>query len=220
MAKALPSYQFDPGRHLAGDIQICSLAAQGLYANIKAIYWIKGCELTVEQLEKRFNEQVLVKELIAENIIKIKEDSIVIDFLNVQYQKKMARKKTLSKAGRLGYLKKVNQATLKQELSKTLNKNQATPEQESGKKTLSMVAKFDAFLEMFNEVGNRQFKGDNLSRKSFKARINDGYRYADMKLAVTNLYKDPKHREDAFKYATPEFILRPSILERYINQKL
>jgi|TARA_R100000093_G_C1920945_1_gene65625 uncharacterized phage protein (TIGR02220 family) len=220
MAKALPSYQFDPGRHLAGDIQICSLAAQGLYANIKAIYWIKGCELTVEQLEKRFNEQVLVKELIAENIIKIKEDSIVIDFLNVQYQKKMARKKTLSKAGRLGYLKKVNQATLKQELSKTLNKNQATPEQESGKKPLSMVAKFDAFLEMFNEVGNRQFKGDNLSRKSFKARINDGYRYADMKLAVTNLYKDPKHREDAFKYATPEFILRPSILERYINQKL
>ena len=41
-----------------------------------------------------------------------------------------------------------------------------------------------------------------------------------MKLAVTNLYKDPKHRDEAFKYATPEFILRPSILERYINQKL
>ena len=83
-----------------------------------------------------------------------------------------------------------------------------------------MVAKFDAVLEMFNEIGNRQVKGDNLSRKSFKARINDGYRYTDMKLAVTNLYKDPRHREDAFKYATPEFILRPSIIERYINQKL
>jgi len=73
---------------------------------------------------------------------------------------------------------------------------------------------------MFNEIGNRKFKGDNLSRKSFKARINDGYRYPDMKLAVINLYKDPKHRDEAFKYATPEFILRPSILERYINQKL
>ena len=220
MAKELPCYQVDPAKHLAGDIQICSLAAQGLFANIKAIYWIKGCKLTIEQLEKRFNEQILVKELVAENIIKIQDDLIVIDFLNVQYQKKIARKKALSKAGRLGYLKKVNQATLKQELSKTLNKNQATPEQESGKKTLSMVAKFDAFLEMFNEIGNRKFKGDNLSRKSFKARINDGYRYSDMKLAVINLYKDPKHRDEAFKYATPEFILRPSILERYINQRL
>jgi len=237
MAKELPYFQFEPAEHLAGEIQVCSLAAQGLFANIKSIYWIKGCKMTLKQLKGRFGEESLINELLLENILKVSGESVIIEFLDIQYKNIISKKRALSRAGKKGYLAKVNQARLKGGLSEVeaplkqldkirednikdiyIPKSQATLGQ-NGKK-ISMVEKYDAFLGMFNEIGNRQFRGDSSSRKSFAARIKDGYGYKDMKLAVTNLYKDPKHRDEAFKYATPEFILRPSILERYINQKL
>ena len=56
MSKKLPYYQFEPAEHLAGDIQMCSLAAQGLFENIKCIYRIKGWEITLKQPNCRFKQ--------------------------------------------------------------------------------------------------------------------------------------------------------------------
>jgi len=117
MSKQLPYYQFEPAEHLAGDIQMCSLAAQGLFENIKCIYWIKGCELTLKQLKGRFNEPELIKELTENNILKIQDQEICIDFLDIQFNEITKRKKVLSDAGKKGWLKKKKQATLKPPLS-------------------------------------------------------------------------------------------------------
>lgn len=86
------------------------------------------------------------------------------------------------------------------------------------KKTLSIGEKYNMFIEVFNEVGDRQFRGDDKSRRQFEARLKK-YTGNEMRLAVQNLYKDPVHRDKGFKYATPEFITRPEIMERYVTQK-
>jgi hypothetical protein len=118
MTKQLPFYQFEPAEHLAGDIQMCSLAAQGLFENIKCVYWIKGCELTLKQLKGRFNEPDLLNELIDNEILKIEGEEICIEFLDNQFNEITERKKLLSKAGKKGWLlKKKKQATLKPPLS-------------------------------------------------------------------------------------------------------
>ena len=113
MSKELPFYQFEPAEHLAGDIQMCSLAAQGLFENIKCVYWIKGCEMTLKQLDGRFNEPGLVKELIDNEILKIQEKYVVIEFLDSQFIEITNRKKLLSEAGKKGWEAKKNQASLK-----------------------------------------------------------------------------------------------------------
>jgi len=117
MSKELPYYQFEPAEHLAGDIQMCSLAAQGLFENIKCVYWIKGCELNLKQLNGRFNEPELIKELTENNILKIQDQEICIEFLDKQYIEIIERKKLLSEAGKKGWLAKKNKAKFKGGLS-------------------------------------------------------------------------------------------------------
>lgn len=85
MAKELPYFQFEPAQYLSGSIQFCSLPAQGLFANITAIYWQRECSLTLDQLKKRFTCHELIQELIDEKILKLKDGSISIKFLDDQY---------------------------------------------------------------------------------------------------------------------------------------
>ena len=100
MSKRLPYFQFEPAQYITKDIQFCSLASQGLFINICAIYWQRDCDLTIEQLKRRFNEQDLIDELIKEKIISIDKDAIVISFLDSQYEAACGTKISRSKAGK------------------------------------------------------------------------------------------------------------------------
>jgi hypothetical protein len=100
MSKRLPYFQFEPAQYITKDIQFCSLASQGLFINICAIYWQRDCNLTIEQLKRRFNEQDLINELIKEKIISIDKDSIVISFLDSQYEIASGTKISRSNAGK------------------------------------------------------------------------------------------------------------------------
>jgi hypothetical protein len=100
MSKRLPYFQFEPAQYITKDIQFCSLASQGLFINICAIYWQRDCDLTIEQLKRRFNEQDLINELIKEKIISIDKDAIVISFLDSQYEVACGTKINRSKAGK------------------------------------------------------------------------------------------------------------------------
>lgn len=102
MSKRLPYFQFEPAEWLAGDIMFCSLAAQGLFTTLKALYWQKDCDLSLEQAIKRLKNEELFEELISEKIIKIRSDKIVINFLNEQWEKLSEKSKINSKNGALG----------------------------------------------------------------------------------------------------------------------
>ena len=117
MSKKLPYFQFEPAEYLTGNIQFCSLSAQGLFVNIKSIYWQRDCDLTKEHLDRIFNYPKLIEELIQENIIKINGEFVIIGFLDIQYEEITNRKKRLSIAGKKGAAIKKIKATLKPPLS-------------------------------------------------------------------------------------------------------
>jgi len=76
---------------------------------------------------------------------------------------------------------------------------------------------FDLFLDWFNKTTNRNFKSiPEATKKSFKARIKEGYTKEDICKAVINCSKDKFHIENP-KYLTPEFISRADKLALYLS---
>lgn len=119
MAKELPYFQFEPAQYITGNIQFCSLEAQGLFINICAIYWQRECSLTLEQVKKKFNKAELISELIDNDVIKTHSDVIDIEFLDEQFETITNSKSRLSEAGKKGALIK-QQARLKPPLNDAL----------------------------------------------------------------------------------------------------
>lgn len=102
MSKRLPYFQFEPAEWLAGDIMFCSLSAKGLFTDIMTLYWQRDCKLTLEQAQKRFNYENEFNELISEEIIKIKDGFIVIEFLDNQMIKAIEKSSVNSINGAKG----------------------------------------------------------------------------------------------------------------------
>ncbi len=119
---------------------------------------------------------------------------------------------------------------LKQENKGTKNSSlksgsHPTPPEEKSKQP-TFEQKYRAFIDMVNSICEketqgrvkRHFRGDTKSKRQFKARLADGYTGKDFEKAVKNMYRDQFHRDNNFKYATPELISRPDKLEKFINQ--
>lgn len=116
MAKELPYFQFEPGQYFAGNIQFCTYEEQGVFINICALYWQRSCELSREQLNKKFTEK-LTDSLISSKVIKSNsKGEIIIDFLDEQFDLIKASKLRCSVNGKKGVAAK-KQATLKPPLS-------------------------------------------------------------------------------------------------------
>lgn len=77
---------------------------------------------------------------------------------------------------------------------------------------------FSKFLNSFNEITERNFKGTDKARKQFNARKKEGFVLDDFIKAITNCKNDPFHKENP-KYLTPEFITRSDKLQMYLNTK-
>ena len=103
MSKRLPFYQSEPAEYLAGDIMFCSYAAQGVFSILRALYWQKDCNLTLSQAKRRCKgADNLIKELIDEEIIKINNDDIIINFLDEQFEKATSKSIVNSENGKKG----------------------------------------------------------------------------------------------------------------------
>ena len=215
MAKELPYYQFEPAEHLAGDIQMCSLAAQGLFCNIKSVYWIKECKLTLRQVQGRFKHPELIEELIENEILKIENGNVCIEFLDSQFNDILDKKNKLSEAGKKGWLAKKKKATLKPPLNEVKAPlKQLDKIREDNKNNI-----YAEFIKLFNGIAKKNYRGCSKSKRLFKDRIKDGYKYEDFEKAIINLYADDYHKENSFKWATPEFILRSDKIEMYLNKQ-
>lgn len=82
----LPFFKFFIQKWLLGNIQFCSIEAQGLFVNICVLYWGKRCELTSEQIQKSYPKKYLkfIKELESQEVLKISDGKISISFLDEQ----------------------------------------------------------------------------------------------------------------------------------------
>ena len=102
MAKELPYFKFEPAEYLTKDVSFCSLSAQGLFINLCAYYWQRGCKLTKPQLLKRMNHEEELNELINEGVIDLKSDDIFIKFLDNQLKEVVNTSKVNSVNGSKG----------------------------------------------------------------------------------------------------------------------
>lgn len=96
MAKDSPYFKFYVSEYNDGDIQLCSMEAQGLFVNICSLYWSREGQLFLSKAKKLFKVRAKCwQELIEERAIKIQDDKIVINFLDEQLQDR-AKKSALN----------------------------------------------------------------------------------------------------------------------------
>lgn len=98
MAKDSPYFKFYVSEYNDGDIQLCSMAAQGLFTNLCSHYWSKEGQLLLSKAKRlwKVSEKVW-KELIEERVIKIEDDKIIISFLDEQLNERVELSKKNSK---------------------------------------------------------------------------------------------------------------------------
>jgi hypothetical protein len=89
MAKELPYFQFEPAEYLTRDVSFCSMSAQGLFVNICSFYWQRNCDLSLQQIERRFNYPNELAELVQEGVVDVQNDKIIVKFLLAQYQERV-----------------------------------------------------------------------------------------------------------------------------------
>jgi uncharacterized phage protein (TIGR02220 family) len=80
----------------------------------------------------------------------------------------------------------------------------------------TLAIDFDKFINGFNSFAGRSFKATEKVKASLKARLKE-YSKTDILKAIENAHKDEYHIETNFKYLTPEFILRPDKIEKFLN---
>jgi hypothetical protein len=102
VSKKLPYFQFEPAQYYSGNIQFCSFESQGLFINICVFYWERDCELTINQINKKWSRPELLDELLKEDIIKVDGNNIIVEFLDEQYELVTATKISQSIGGKKG----------------------------------------------------------------------------------------------------------------------
>lgn len=77
---------------------------------------------------------------------------------------------------------------------------------------------FNILLEYFNNSFGKSSRVVNAKvKKSFNARLKEGYTKHDFKKCIDNLKNDSWHKENDYKYCTLEFISRSDKLDKWTN---
>lgn len=108
MAKELPYFKFEPSEWENGNIQMCSFEAQGVFMNVCSMYWQRlgdlPYKLAVQKICK--GNAVAFDSLVTDQIIKVIDGMICIDFLNEQLSEFENVSETNSKNARDGWIKR------------------------------------------------------------------------------------------------------------------
>jgi len=77
---------------------------------------------------------------------------------------------------------------------------------------------YTEFLKKFNEITGRKFKKEKKSQGHFNTRMREGYDLKDIEKAIKSGFESSKNWPEPSAF-TPEYILRPDKLQKYINYK-
>lgn len=115
MAKELPFFKFEPSMWETGNIQLCSFEAQGVFINVCSVYWQRIGDLSYKLAAQKVcnGNATALDSLISEEIIKVIDGMICIDFLNEQLSEFENISSKNSENARSGWEKRKNNATSK-----------------------------------------------------------------------------------------------------------
>ena len=99
--RELPYFKFYPGEWVTGDVTDCSMEAQGLFINICVLYWMKGCNMSLTRVQRKFDTCLTeLEEILRDDIFTVNGDDISIDFLDEQFEQFEKLRKDKSRAGK------------------------------------------------------------------------------------------------------------------------
>mgnify|MGYP006921341893 FL=1 len=108
MAKELPYFKFEPNQWENGNIQICSRECKGLFVDLCCMYWSRIGNLPYKLAVQKLcgGNAVALDSLYEDNIIKIEDGFIRIDFLEEQLNEFKLTAETNSKNAKDGWEKR------------------------------------------------------------------------------------------------------------------
>lgn len=238
MSKELPYFKFYIADWISGDITLEDYSIQGLFVNICAYYWSKDCDLSIINLRKKFRGfDDEIDALFESNIIKKSDGNVHISFLNEQLESKEVQKITNKINGQKGGRPKVLKTETKpnglnfanRNVTETITETEPNDnpnltnikERKGDIKVITPVEKtgsidYVKFIQFFNSKANRNYRVTTKVKTSLNARLKE-YKKEEILQAINNAYLDPYHIETDFKYLTPEFMLRPDKIEKFLN---
>jgi len=78
------------------------------------------------------------------------------------------------------------------------------------------IIDFDSLLLLLQATFKRKFRVMNDKvKRSYKARIKEGYTIDDINNAIKNAASTKYHKENNYQYCTPEFFSRAEIIDKY-----
>ena len=98
---------------------------------------------------------------------------------------------------------------------------QAPLVQEKEKEKEEYTIDYQALLDFVNKTFGRNFQviNDKIKR-SYKARLKDGYKKEDIIQAIKNCKENAYHKENNYQYCTPEFFSRAETLDKYAHRTI
>lgn len=227
MSRELPYFKFFTSEWLNGDITLEDYELQGLFINVCGYYWHKECQVSFEQLNKKFRNS-RIEELIGQFIDVDIDGFVHVSFLDEQHTEFAIRKEKLSQAGKKGaeikamrkelttlepplnHPSTIREEKIREEKEKIIEDNQ----EQSSTKVDSI--NFKGLLAYFNELYSKNCTviPEN-AKRSFNARIKEGYTKDSIRIAMNNVKIDDFHKENNFKYATISYFSRSKTLETY-----
>lgn len=132
-------------------------------------------------------------------------------------------KQKRSFAGRISAEKRMTEST---NVEHVLNKNKQTSTKERKEKEMkvneiksnesSSIIHFEKLLDYFNSLFQKNCRViPDAVKRSFNARLKEGFVNSDIQKAMINVKNDSFHIENNFKYATIEYFSRSKTLNQY-----
>ena len=87
---------------------------------------------------------------------------------------------------------------------------------DSKEKESKVNKEYKEFIDIFNRITGRDFKGTEKDKRQFSARIKEGFSLTGFEIAIRNCAADDFHKQNT-KYLTPEFITRSDKFQKYLN---
>jgi uncharacterized phage protein (TIGR02220 family) len=83
------------------------------------------------------------------------------------------------------------------------------------------IIDFQSLLDMLQVTFKRKFRVMNDKvKRSYKARIKEGYTIDDIHNAIKNCQANAYHKDNNYQYCTPEFFSRADILDKYSDRTI
>jgi uncharacterized phage protein (TIGR02220 family) len=136
--------------------------------------------------------------------------------LNLNEAVLIAKGRKVSQGDDLAHYESQNVANIAVNVNDIVNGNVIKKDITNVPSVKTEAVDYKKFIESFNAIKNRKFRITQSVKTALNARLRD-YTKLEIYTAIVNAHKDQYHIDENFKYLTPEFILRPDKLEKFLN---